>query len=284
VALSAYAIGGFYGVAIASLGMTSVTPTVLIMQILRPLASNAHKISRLADDSNQRGSNLKGLNHLTGTISALGNGFVSSASIMTAVSLLSAVIFLIQSNIQRLFLLDVHIIAGVLLAFAVFMLFSRSLLKSLVHIVKLIVSETTRQLRDVAFLVADKARPDMVAAADKSAIYIMKAMVYPTSLLLAMPIISGYFLGVPFLFGYSVGAFLCVFLFVFQWSVFGDSASQSKRFISNGQFGGAESKNFETITISDNIGDGMKDLLNPSANTFLKVTGMMVLLILYFLI
>ncbi len=284
VALFAYGIGGFYGIAIAALGMTSVTPTILIMQILRPLASNAHKIAILADENSHRGSNLRGLDHLTGTVSALGNSFVSSASIMSAISLLAAAIFLIQANFQRLFLLDINIIAGILLAFAVFMLFSRFLLQSLVHLVKLIVTESTRQLRDVAFLYEDKTRPDMIAATDKCAIYIMKAMALPTTLLLIMPIISGYFLGIPFLFGYSAGAFLCVFLFAFQWSVFGDSASQSKRFIATGQYGGADSKNFETIAISDSIGDGMKDLLNPSANTFLKVTGMMVLLILYFLI
>ena len=280
---------GFYGVLFASLGMLSVTGTILIINIFSPLILNTTKIIRLVNEDNIALKNVIKMERLAQTTIALGNGFLTGVSVLSSFNIFFAMLLIMgqKTNFMNLFLIDLKLLSGLIIGIALPLVFLGLLLSGLTKIILSVLKEGYRQFRDIPYLDQDKARPDIIKASDQTTQKAMNALILPTALMLLVPIIIGYVFsigGFKILLGMLLGTILISLTLGFAWSLIGEGLNNAKNYIGKGHFGGSTSSNFINIRIADNFGDAFKDLLSPSLNLFVKTFAILNILIIVFLI
>ncbi len=261
---------GVYGIAMASLGMLSVTCFILIAKLFSPMAHTVSSIAKLSDSPGASIKNLYQMDKIGMTTIALGNGFASSASVMTTLSLLLSIIFLVKIDISQLLLVDLKLLFGIIIGITLPFVFSGFLLQGLDKCVLAGFREILRQFREIPYLIQNKAKPDMTKASDTLSCVSMDALIIPGIIMGVVPISIGYIIGIKCLFGVALGTFLTGFNQGFFWANLGDALHHAKRYIENGSYGGKESPTYQNILTADNIGSLYKDLLSPSINIVIK--------------
>lgn len=262
---------GIYGVALASLGMLSVTGLLLTLTMFSAIASNTAKTASLCDASETTIKNAKAMNQLGHTTTALGNGFASGASIMSTLSLFFAFVVSTKIPFEEVFLLNADMLIGLLIGITIPDLYSGFLLKGLSVTIKNTLTEVVRQFKDIPYLLENKANPDMTKASDALARSSMDSLIIPGIIMVLTPICIGYVFGIKMLLGLTLGILLMAFGKSFGFANTGDSLHSARHYIEQGHFGGKNSPTYAHIAIADGIGDAYKDLLWPSLSLLIKV-------------
>lgn len=274
---------GFYGVALASLGMLSMTSTLLTLNIFSPLASNLHKISKLVDRSPTLERNLNQMNQIGHTTAAIGNGFSTGAATLSTAGLFVALILVLKQQMSQPLTINIQFVSGLTFGLLIPFITYSTLLNGLTKGVTKLIQEVYRQFKQIPYLTEDKAKPDMIKASDLIARLSMQSLTVPGLMVGLVPIISGYLLGPSCLFGTVLSSsFICI-THGYYWANTGDTLNNAKNLIKSGRFGGKESPNYSHISIADNIGDAFKDLLSPSTNIMLKCLSIISILLILFL-
>ncbi|RAP33408.1 hypothetical protein DID75_02315 [Candidatus Marinamargulisbacteria bacterium SCGC AG-410-N11] len=267
--------GGFYGVTIASLGMLSLSTTIMVLQIFNSFVSVTYKVSELTLDENLDGKstilhNIKQLNYLGQTAISLGNGFAAGAASISTISIFFSLILMANINSNILILMNLKWYCGLIIGIMIPCIFSGLLLKKLNELFLFTSQEVYRQIKGIAFLIENKAHPDIILATDQHSRFCMDALIIPGIIMSLPPIIIGYMFGPTFLIGIVLGVFLTGINQNFYWANLGDVLGNAKLYIEKGHFGGYNSNNYTTIDTASRIGNTFKDLLGPSINIFIK--------------
>lgn len=281
--IPSYKLSGLYGICLSSLGMLSVTSTILIINTFSPLSSVTSKIALLADSKGQSIANCKQMNRIGETSIALGSGYSSGATIMSSLSLILVIITLsnlmnqnqIYFSIEGLMLL----IGGLIVPFIANGFIIRKLSLLIIHTIE----EVTRQIREIPYLFENKAKPDLIKASDDISKYCNDALIIPGILIVFSPLVIGFFLNIPYLIFYIIGVFLHTISQSFFQANMGEATNSAKHYIQKGHFGGELSPTFKNVLIADTIGDAFKDVLTPSIHIYLKTTVIIAALLVVFI-
>ncbi len=270
---------GLYGVALASMGMLSVTGLIITLSMFSALASNTLKTTKLCQSSDTTLKNAVKMNSLGHTTAALGNGFAAGASIMSTFSLFFALIVSSKMSLSQAFLVDLDMFIGLLIGISIPYVYAGFLLNGLVLTIRTSLTEVVRQFKDIPYLFENKAKPDMTKASDLLAKHAMDSLIIPGIVMIMTPIIIGYVFGIKMLLGLTLGVILIGFSKGFSWANTGDSLHSARHFIEKGHFGGKDSPTYAHIAIADGVGDAAKDLLGPSLTLFIKAVTIIAILI-----
>ncbi len=283
VVVPSFYFAGFYGIAMASMGMLTMTGLILSTNIFDPLAVNAYKIAKLSESSQTTIRNAQKLAQIGNTTAALGNGFASGAAVLSTFSLFFSLLLIAGVDLSYLLLVDILLFVGLIIGLTLPFVFSGFLLNGLKTGILAVITEVSRQFRDIPYLYEGKARPDIIKASDLISIIAMNAMVVPAFLMALAPISIGYIFGVKMLLGVALGTLLTGLTQSFFWGNLGDALHNARTFIEGGHFGGKNSPTFEKIQTADNIGDAFKDLLSPSINILIKCVTIIAIVVILFL-
>ncbi len=284
IILPAFYFAGFYGVAMAVLGMLSIAGSILTIQVFAPLASHTQKIVLLADLDPITAKNANRMDQLGHTTVAIGNGFAAGVAILSTLSLFFSLLLITRAKFSHLLIIDIPLMTGILLGIMLCMMFSGYLLSGLTKAIGVVVDEVIRQFKEIPYLFEDKARPDMIKASDLSSVKAMDALLIPGILMLAIPIAVGYIFGVKMLIGLVAGTLFSGLFLSFFSATTGDIINNAKHYIELGHFGGKESPNFQFVRIAAMVGDAFKDVLSPSLNILLKsvsIIGALIMILLF---
>lgn len=281
ISLPAFYFGGFYGIAMAAVGMLSVTPLLFSANIFSPLATNVRKVCELANIEDHTLKHTRRLDTIGSTTVALGNGFATGASVLATFGLFLSLILLAPFNLSDLLLIDIQFLSGIVIGSSIPYVCSGYLLDGLSKGIMLFINETTRQFKEIPYLKENKARPDIIKAADLVSIISMNTMIIPAILTVLVPIIIGVTFGIKTLVGLTLGTLLTGFNKAFYWSHSGDALHSAKHYIQTGHYGGTGTDTYTNIVIADNIGDAYKDLLGPSMNILIKTITIITILIIF---
>lgn len=262
---------GLYGVALASMGMLSVTGLILTLTMFSAIASNADKTAKLCEASETTIKNTTAMNRLGHTTAALGNGFAAGASVMSCFSLFFALVVSTKIPFSEVFLLNIDMFIGLLIGVTLPNIYSGFLLKGLSTTIRSNVIEVARQFKDIPYLFENKAKPDMTKASDSLARHSMDSLIIPGIFMVLTPICIGYIFGIKMLLGLTLGVIFVGFANSFGLANTGDSLHSARHYIEQGHFGGKESPTYTQIAIADGVGDAYKDLLWPSLSLLMKV-------------
>jgi len=293
-----------YGVAMAGIGMLTLTGNTISMDVFGPVADNANGIGEMGYDpvemEKQNPGSYRRARQILADLDAVGNttkaetkGIAIGSAVIAAVSLFSSFIAVIAVGSEdrikemtisqylevagKLTIADPTVFIGFLIGGAVPFLFSSMLIRAVGRAAFHIVRECREQFRDQEIWAGTK-KPNYARVVDICTETAQKELIGPGFLAIMTPLLVGFLLG-----PYALGGFLAGMILVGQLlAVFmanaGGAWDNAKKMIEDGIYGGKGSEAHKAAVTGDTVGDPLKDTAGPAINPLIKVMNMVSLL------
>lgn len=274
-----------YGVAMAGIGLLTLTGNNISMDVFGPVADNANGIGEMAKLPKPARQILADLDAVGNTTKAITKGVAIASAVVAAISLFNAFITDIgkltgetyETIASSLSIADHNVFIGLLIGGAIPFLCSAQLINAVGRAAFLIVHEVRAQLKDPGVWSGSKL-PDYARVVGICTTAAQKELVRPGLIAILVPIIVGILLGKEALGGFLAGMILSGQLLAVFMANAGGAWDNAKKFIEDGNYGGKGSEAHKASVTGDTVGDPLKDTAGPALNPLIKVMNMVGLL------
>lgn len=274
--LAAYYLAGVVGIAIAALGMLSVTGMIVAVDSYGPITDNAGGIAEMSKLPPHVRKVTDALDAVGNTTKAVTKGFAIGSAALAALSLFVA--YAEATQLQAIDVLKPQVVIGLFIGGMIPFLVSSLLIRSVGKAAFSIVEEVRRQFKTIKGLMQGKAKPDYEKCVDITTRAALKEFVIPGIIAVIAPLSVGFILGPEALGGMLAGSIVTGFLLAVTQTVAGGAWDNAKKFIEAGNLGGKGSFAHVASVVGDTVGDGLKDTSGVSMNPLLKTISMISLL------
>jgi K(+)-stimulated pyrophosphate-energized sodium pump len=271
----AYALAGFYGVAIAASAMMATTAMQLAIDAFGPIADNAGGIAEMSELPKEVRNRTDVLDSVGNTTAAIGKGFAIASAALTALALFAA--YVDFTGIEGINIFKAKVLAALFLGGMIPVVFSAFAMQSVGKAAMDMVEEVRRQFREIPGLLEGSGKAEYGKCVEISTKAALREMLVPGLITIITPILVGFIMGPEALGGYMAGVTVSgVMWAIFQSNAGGawDNAKKSfeKGVEINGTIYHKGSEPHKAAVTGDTVGDPFKDTSGPSMNILIKLT------------
>jgi K(+)-stimulated pyrophosphate-energized sodium pump len=274
--LLAFKFSGLYGIAIASVGMLVTLGMILSIDGYGPISDNAAGIAEMAGLGEEVRGRAEALDAVGNTTAAIGKGFAISSAALAALAWLAA--FFAHAKLDVISITEPTVMAGLFIGGMLPFLFSALTMRAVGKGAGFVVDEVRRQFREIKGLMEGTAKADHERCIDIVTRASLREMLLPGIIVLTVPVMVGFLIGLEALGGLLAGSLVSGFLLAVMMSNSGGAWDNAKKYIESGEFGGKGSQHHKSAVIGDTIGDPFKDTSGPSINILIKLVGKVALI------
>ena len=279
--------GGFYGTAVATMGMLATAAYILAEDTFGPITDNAAGILEMSGKSGEARTRMDKLDAAGNTTKALTKGYAVGSAALAAFLLFTAYldeIQILRGSTERpvINLAVPEIFVGGLMGVMIVFLFSSLAIRAVGRTAWEIISDVRAQFREKPGIMAGTEDPDYARSVDICTRAALKHMVAPGLLAVLGPTLVGLALRTTIYAAESVGAVLMVgtiagVILALVFNTGGGAWDNAKKFIELS--GGKGSDRHKAAVVGDTVGDPFKDTAGPSLHILVKLLSTITLVI-----
>lgn len=275
--------GGFYGTAVATMGMLSTAAYILAMDTFGPITDNAGGIAEMGEAPEEVRRRTDRLDAAGNTTKALTKGYAIGSAALATFLLFSAFIDRVKilENTEK-FPVDIgkpEVFIGAFIGAMIVFLFSSTAIRAVGRAAQYVIIEVRRQFKEIPGIMEDKAKPDYAKAVDIVTKGALKEMILPGIIVVVAPIFVGIGLGAESAAGFLMVSTITGVLMALFFNNGGGAWDNAKKYIELGNYGGKKSEAHKAGVVGDTVGDPFKDTAGPSLHVLIKLVSTITLVL-----